>query len=962
MTLGGGDEGPQPKIVGRKLSLASYIRDVVAFVSSVPNSIAVKVHYTFDKDNQNRCLARLPQLITVPTLALDDGNTLGLVDLKLCLDTVIKCSPELRGIETDYAVYVYDYTEVGLPQVGHGLLSDLLDPSKPVEQGMGSNMVPGLLKKNPLAAFNPNAIKDSLEVRLKLVANSKMSMFDQWPLMTSDLSMQTQSMVPQPPISQPSPLHVQVPQTQSMSGTNASSQGLDTAQTPSAEWNYFMQANPQLGHEAKVGAVGSPLPVESRSGTPATVVPELVAQPAPQQAQSRPSSRASRKPKPPTGRPRGRPRKRPRQEGSASGYEDGTDGDDSLADQPAKKRIASTMVDGAVTAPFASAPDSLRVAASTSGSLRTFRPLAIAAADRTSGSHLQDVPRAPTPVPDNNPRARGPRGGKVRRQSTLSREPSMTNLNQQQQQQQQLQPLLPKPPFCDARLASSAPNNEDDARSPAVAMTPAAFSEDSGPEIGSSPPVPRTFMREISTPPPSSPVLPPMPPPASQVDSGFMSGGMGDSVANIEDSKMEDVCLTTDAPAPIVAPSSSRQDREKVPVQIFRLEGRVGTQDMVKISSPYISVTMSQRHDQQRGFSLEGGTIPPPWKKSKTQPPLAQMGQPQQQQLQQTQDPQDRQQSQLLRGPQGQLGVLVPMEPTKAASTKSQSGRGSADDKLISQPPPPRRRPSQAAPKNSQSPILPEAPLTMNPAIAVPPVPVLPTAAASLTSAPVVPEKAHQSRPSPPTSNRRQLSRSESSASLVLPTRSESEQPALVLPTSRSTSAEERESKPEPAKTLMPSIALTLPTLPGVPASDPAGPPATTAPLPNATSFSEAPCPPSDAVGLPTSPATRSNKNYVKKQSIKDKLLRCVENGEMPPYCSNCGAIETPTWRKINTRDLDGIPEYFEYSEKPGKVTTIEILAREEDGKPKQYRLVKKNLGLEDYKDDWVERLLCNRK
>ncbi len=162
------------------------------------------------------------------------------------------------------------------------------------------------------------------------------------------------------------------------------------------------------------------------------------------------------------------------------------------------------------------------------------------------------------------------------------------------------------------------------------------------------------------------------------------------------------------------------------------------------------------------------------------------------------------------------------------------------------------------------------------------------------------------------------------------------------------------------------SSALTLPALPTsrpgsrglsiapVPASDPA--PQTILSLPQAPApFSEAACPPSDL-------EPRYNKNAVKKQSIKERLENAIQRGEMPPFCNNCGAIETPTWRKIWTQDHDGVPGFHEFSDKPGQVTTIDVLERNAAGQPSKHRLVKKNLGPMDPKSDWKESLLCNRE
>ncbi|KKF94473.1 DNA polymerase alpha subunit B [Ceratocystis platani] len=136
---------------------------------------------------------------------------------------------------------------------------------------------------------------------------------------------------------------------------------------------------------------------------------------------------------------------------------------------------------------------------------------------------------------------------------------------------------------------------------------------------------------------------------------------------------------------------------------------------------------------------------------------------------------------------------------------------------------------------------------------------------------------------------------------------------------------------------------------------------------PHPTSFSEAPCPPSDVATLllplaaTTSPPTaRFNKNYVKKQAIKERLEQAIQNGEMPPFCNNCGAIETPTWRKVFVRECTGTPVYHEYSDKPGRVTAIEVTSRDDDQNPTGYRLMKKALGPEDDKTQWRDNLLCN--
>ncbi|PKS09800.1 hypothetical protein jhhlp_004422 [Lomentospora prolificans] len=891
--------------------------------------MGLKVHYTFDKDSQDRCLARHPQVVQAQTLTLDEKTTIGLVDISRCLQAVIQCSPELVGSpETDYVVYAYDYSEPDTPLVGQGVLSWLLDPSKNENaNGQSLSMVTGLVTKNLLALFSGNGIKETLEVKLKLVQNNKI----QRPGHQSHHQHQhSQSSVQSFTQQQPQ----QQLQLQTSQLNMSMSQGMDTVHTPTAEWNYFMSSIPQFGND---GAVGSPLPMDdvsyhsttnssSLNNQPAATVTEGTSQVAPARASSRapsrPSSRASKK-RQPTGRPRGRPRKRPlATEGNTSGYEDGTDGDEGPAN---KKRIASTVVgEVSVSAPFAGTPDSLRVAASTSGSLRNFRPLAVSGEGSVAGSHLQDVPRAPTPVPNADKRIPGTRSGLGRRPSTLGQEQSNLPVTVQA--------------FLDSRMAFSPPNG-DDARSPSIAVTPAAFSDDSGAEIGSSPPVPRTSRFMQSSPPPSSPILPPMP----QPDSGFMSGGM-EETAQFEEAKLQGIC-PTDAPsaaaqvndptpARAAQPPSQRDQEPKIPIQIFSLKT-----GMVQISNPYSHTPLGpdgQPVPRQRSRSDRRGSQP-----GSKPPPLIST------------------ENQKTSGEKANEDAATPVAPTTEAAEPEPEHEDEDEPQHVQSPVPANQAPTPAPAETAEATPAPSAAPPV-PTTAPSPLPVKETRAPS-APAPALPMPAPQSR---------QLNRSHSMGPLALPLPSFPDESTSATSTSTSdnTSSKQATSKPGASSQLAKSASfhdLPLPIpLPSVPASDPVGPPQQGLPMPSATSFSEAPCPPSDSIAppVPTSPSQKSNKNYVKKQSIKERLERAIANGEMPPFCTNCGAIETPTWRKISSREFVGVPEYVEYSEKPGCVTAIEIISRDGNGRPSSYRLIKKSLGPEDDKSLWTEMLLCNRE
>ena len=166
---------------------------------------------------------------------------------------------------------------------------------------------------------------------------------------------------------------------------------------------------------------------------------------------------------------------------------------------------------------------------------------------------------------------------------------------------------------------------------------------------------------------------------------------------------------------------------------------------------------------------------------------------------------------------------------------------------------------------------------------------------------------------------------------------------------------------------------LTLP----IPASDPVHPPSS---LQRSHTWSEAPHPASEApipymagpMAMPMYPPpdpavnaaelSRAQALEAKKAAMKQKLENAIASGVMPPFCSNCGAIETPTWRKAWSQDVLGAPPYYEYSDEPGRVTTIVILGRDDQGNPTAYQLIKKFLLPEENQEDYNEVILCNRK
>ncbi|KAI1096697.1 hypothetical protein F5B19DRAFT_2053 [Rostrohypoxylon terebratum] len=785
--------------------------------------MGLKVHYTFDIGSQERCLARLPSLITVQTIPMDDGTRIGIVNLHICLRTIAQHSPELISDgDKDYAIYAYDYSEPDVPLVGQGMLSWGFGPEP--NPNFKDSLVTGRITKNLLAIVN-NGIKETLEVKFKLTPIAK--------------TVQTNLLQPRQSNPQPVSISRASPTPSETSDWHSSSRFVPNIhQPPAAPIGIAPMATgqshqgPPPTSERRIAAIEPNL----RESTSSSAVPTdgLAIAPAPTKGgrtQSRPGSRASSKP--PSGRPRGRPRKKPAQaEGSTSGIEDATDADDGPPRN--KKRATTTQVERNNNATFSGVPDSLRVAASTAGSIRNMRPLATTG-DARAGGHVQEVPRAPTPVPmirvQSYPQARPVASSGLRRESIAS-----------------------------TRIDSFTSAYGQEARSPAesIGVSPSQmYSDEASPaDIGSSPPGPRSALYSTrSSPAPSSPILPPMPSAGVPIDSGFFSGGLD---SRIDEDATNKAAVDAAQKVPTIAKPKPRRSRAKKAPATGRSDLIIHTEtpgppELLPQTSLYNPPHMIKKNSE--AAKAAAATRP-------------------EQQAERTE-------SEVMENKPVEKATTTEDEMTQMEmmSFETATPMDLADDQNQSQP--------DSFDENGQH--------------IEPPVSTASDNGMSLT-------KEHNP----------------AVAKLIVP-------PMLTMP-SRATPAE--------------------PELPTVPASDPVQPRSTlTMPL------SEPAHPQTDAIG----PADgKSNKNVVKRQTIKQKLEEAISLGLAPSYCNNCGAIQTPTWRKIWKQMQTGVPAYHEYSEKPGCVTAINVLSRDASNQPTSYEIIKKSLGPNDKKNAWTEVLLCN--
>jgi len=774
---------------------------------------------------------------------MDEMASIGVIELKTCIQAIVQCSPELLSrIGQDYTVYAYDYSEYDNPLVGQGMLSWALaavspTPGAPAQQSR--QLITGRVCKNILGIFS-NGVKETLEVKLRLV--------------------------PVPTVLQGEYMN-----------TMEKYRGLN--QTPSNgfdpnEWSSFLQSNPNMPQMRNKITIPQNSNMGQRDGMSMEVVNQLLSPHLQQQqphmdpfsqmnggvqgpedkgnttasgkpkASSRPASRASVK------RPRARkPKATSAAGGNTSGYEEGTDGDDGPAP---KKRAKVTKADKNINTPFAGEPDSLRVAASTAGSLRLFRPIAMSPHPQPgAGSHLQEIPRAPTPVPQlpnqHSHRDRAPSQSALRQDSIVSQV--------EQQSQPHISPYSLRPEDqVRYSIESAGPSPE---RNPSPA--------DTLPEIGSSPPLMRTRPPSLirSSPPcPSSPLLPEMP----RTDSGFMSGSLEDLFGD------DDETMNNEKEVELPAHNQNRSGR-RIPTPIEEVcegfaiqEVNPGPMDLLPSRMPVIEHPRQVESKARSAISRAGSV-------------MSEDGQ-----------------------------VLPPLKNTNKPSSRRPT---------ITQA---QREPSQR-PK-SQTPVV-EPVLAENRALGD-------ETSADMQQG-VQQQQSAQNAPPPP------------------------------APRPRSSS-----------KMMVRTASMGSLTLPTIPASDPALPPSS---LQRSQTWSEIPHPMTETPMPPmpdmTSMSQMSNNpngpQYnrtltAKKASIKQKLELAISNGEMPPFCSNCGAIETSTWRKAWSQEHKGEPGYYEYSDEPGRVTAVVVLTRNEQGKPTSYQIIKKFLLQEENQDDFKEFLLCNRK
>jgi hypothetical protein len=104
----------------------------------------------------------------------------------------------------------------------------------------------------------------------------------------------------------------------------------------------------------------------------------------------------------------------------------------------------------------------------------------------------------------------------------------------------------------------------------------------------------------------------------------------------------------------------------------------------------------------------------------------------------------------------------------------------------------------------------------------------------------------------------------------------------------------------------------------------------------------------------------RSGAGARRVRQVQARLENCIREGQVPPYCNNCGAIETPTWRRAWSKDYKGSEQEANDFLKDSMFLFWTSLERDDEEKVTKFRLYKKTLV--DTDKDFDQILLCNRE
>ena len=169
---------------------------------------------------------------------------------------------------------------------------------------------------------------------------------------------------------------------------------------------------------------------------------------------------------------------------------------------------------------------------------------------------------------------------------------------------------------------------------------------------------------------------------------------------------------------------------------------------------------------------------------------------------------------------------------------------------------------------------------------------------------------------------------------------------------------------------------LALPPRPLEQSCDPANPAGLGRPQPKkrqsmqrsrtSSNESEAGSPaPSDTEGPDGKPkgSQRSGSGAQRRKIIEQRLQDSIAKGQTPQYCSHCGAIETPTWRRLYVKQCFGKPSPLDSAEGEGETVGVAVTQRDPmTGDPTRFVIRKSMKKTKDSQpgEGFEDTMVCN--
>ena len=171
--------------------------------------------------------------------------------------------------------------------------------------------------------------------------------------------------------------------------------------------------------------------------------------------------------------------------------------------------------------------------------------------------------------------------------------------------------------------------------------------------------------------------------------------------------------------------------------------------------------------------------------------------------------------------------------------------------------------------------------------------------------------------------------------------------------------------KPQPSQIPPPIVPFppvevtekAIQNVPAVPASDPVAP--TYTPLQHAQTPT-APMSDMDEAIRCDSSTKGGLKRKNRARQIKERLDDAIKKGQVPPFCNNCGCIETPTWRRTWSKVVEGNEDLAKEMMQEKGALFYEVTERDPQNAITKFKAYQKTPAQREKENGWDLITLCN--